>query len=141
MDRRIGLLVLAIMMMLSLSSFSYVEASNGTSSLPPFIEEALSNPKVLIAIVIQFLLGLGLGYLSIKIIKYMLALIGIVILGAVLSVWSLGGSINDFLFKMGIESQKLMPVMMGVITTLGILTVGPVAVGFFIGLIIAAVKK
>ncbi len=109
--------------------------------LPEFISAALSNPKVLIAVLIQFLLGLGLGYFSVKVLKYILALIGILILGSVLSVWSLGGSIEDFLAKVGIEAQKLYPLIQSIMATLGILTVGPVAIGFILGIIAGSVKK
>ncbi len=105
------------------------------------LQEAMSNQKVLIAVSIQFLLGLGLGYYSAKVIKYLLALIGIIILGAVLSVWSLGGSIEGFIARLGTQAESFVPIIKGFMATLGILTVGPVTVGFLLGLIIALSRK
>jgi uncharacterized membrane protein (Fun14 family) len=141
-----GLLMIAGLLVLA-SSYTViaagVNATNETSNMhiADFLTTALTNEKVLIAVTIQFLLGLGLGYYSAKVIKYLLALIGIVILGAVLSVWSLGGSIDDFLLKLGTQAHALMPVIEGFMATLGILTVGPVTVGFLLGLLIAISKK
>ncbi len=111
------------------------------ANLPSFISEALSNPKVLIAVLIQFLLGLGLGYFSAKVVKYILALVGILILGSILSVWSLGGSIEDYLSRFGSEAAGLWPVVQGFLQTLGILTIGPVTAGFILGVILAFMKK
>jgi uncharacterized membrane protein (Fun14 family) len=141
-----GLLMIAGLLVLA-SSYTViaagVNATNETSNMhiADFLTTALTNEKVLIAVTIQFLLGLGLGYYSAKVIKYLLALIGIVILGAVLSVWSLGGSIDDFLLKLGTQAHALMPVIEGFMATLGILTVGPVTVGFLLGLLIAISRK
>jgi len=142
------LLILVAAMIIALTTAPLCLAEAITASgevesvqLPEFISAALSNPKVLVAVLIQFLLGLGLGYFSVKVIKYVLALIGILVLGSILSVWSLGGSIEDFLAKVGVEAQKLFPLVQSIMATLGILTVGPVAIGFILGIIAGSVKK
>ncbi len=135
----IGLAVLAVPA--CLAETATTEANVTQVELPEFISVALSNPKVLVAVVIQFLLGLGLGYFSVKVIKYILALIGILVLGSVLSVWSLGGSVDEFLTRLGIETQKVLPLIKSIMATLGILTVGPVAIGFIIGIIAGSLKK
>lgn len=126
------------------TSVAYAAEANVSlerSALPSFISEALSNPKVLIAVSIQFLLGLGLGYYSAKVVKYILALVGILVLGSVLSVWSLGGSIEDYLSRFGSEAASLWPVIQGFLQTLGILTIGPITAGFILGVILAFMKK
>jgi len=110
-------------------------------SVEDIISEALKNPKILIALIIQFALGLGLGYVSVKALKYILAFIGILVLGSVLSVWSLGGSVEDFIANLGVQAQQLLPVIKNFLTTLGLLTVGPVSIGFIIGILLALVKK
>ncbi len=133
----IGLAIIAVPVCLAETAGSNVTQGE----LPEFISAALSNPKVLIAVLIQFLLGLGLGYFSVKVIKYILALLGILVLGSVLSVWSLGGSIDEFLTKIGAEAQKVLPLIKSIMATLGILTVGPVAIGFIIGIIAGSLKK
>lgn len=105
------------------------------------INTVLSDPRAVAAATIQFLLGLALGYFSVKVLKYLLALIGIIVLGAILSVWSIGGSIEGFLINMGSEAGKRWPVISGFLQTLGILTVGPVTAGVVLGLIIGLLRK
>jgi len=90
---------------------------------------------------IQFLLGLGLGYFSVKALKYILALIAILALGSMLSVWSLGGSLEGFMASLGTQVQFVIPLIMNMLTTLGIMTVGPISIGFIIGVIIGAIRK
>jgi len=133
------LLILLILSTLPLLSASYTMGAD--ESLPKFISNALSNPRVLIAIGIQFALGLALGYFSVKVLKYILALIGVLILGSILSVWSLGGNINELISSIGVEVQKVLPLIKSVVSALGIFTIGPVAVGFLIGLIIGSTRK
>ena len=133
------LLILLILSTLPLLSASYTMGAN--ESLPEFISNALSNPKVLIAIGIQFALGLALGYFSVKVLKYILALIGVLILGSILSAWSLGGNINELISSIGVEVQKVLPLIKSVVSALGIFTIGPVAVGFLIGVIIGSTRK
>jgi len=111
------------------------------TTITNIINKAISNPKVAISMLIQFLLGLALGYYSAKIAKYLLAWIGVIIVGALLSVWSLGGSVEDILTKLGLEAKKLMPVVKDFLAALGVLTVGPVAIGFILGLVVGATHK
>jgi uncharacterized membrane protein (Fun14 family) len=106
-----------------------------------FLQEALSNPRVATVVLIQFLMGLALGYYAAKVIKYILALIGILVLGAVLNVWSLGGSIEDFLAGVTGNIGEIKAVVSGIIATLGVLTVGPVSAGFVIGLLVGLLRK
>lgn len=135
----IGLAIIAVPTSLASSATT---GTNATSSeIPEFLSVALSNPKVLVVILIQFLLGLGLGYFSVKVVKYVLALIGILVLGLVLSVWSLGGSLEEFITNLGAQVQIILPLIKNVLTTLGLMTVGPVTIGFIIGVIAGLIKK
>lgn len=99
--------------------------------------EVLSDSKVLVAVVIQFLLGLGLGYVSVKAIKYVLAFIALLVLGSFLSVWSLGGSIETTLKNL----SELAGLVKNFLFVLGLMTVGPVSVGFLLGALIALLRK
>ncbi len=99
--------------------------------------EMLSDAKIAVAILIQFLLGLGLGYVSVKALKYVLAFIGILVLGSFLSVWSLGGSIDKVLANLG----ELVGVVKGFMLVLGLMTVGPTSVGFIVGALAALLRK
>jgi len=58
-----------------------------SSSLSEILSIAFSNPKVLIVMLIQLTHGLGLGYISFKALKYALALIAILALGSILSLY------------------------------------------------------
>lgn len=106
-------------------------------SLEALLSEVLADPKVSAAIFIQFLLGLGLGYVAVKVFKYILAFIAILVLGTFLSVWSLGGSIENTLSTFG----ELANTAKSFITILGLMTVGPVSVGFIVGALIGLLRK
>lgn len=105
------------------------------------IAEAIKNPRTLIAMVIQFVMGLGLGYFSAKVVKYLVALILIFILGSILSIWSIGTSPETFLGQLYEVFRQFQPQIMALLQLLGIMTVGPVMLGFIVGIIIAIVRK
>ena len=111
------------------------------TTLSTLLTQALSNPSVAISVLIQFILGLALGYVAAKAAKYIAAFILILVVGAALNVWSLGLTTDQVLAKLGEEFFKLKEALMPLLQTLGILTVGPVSIGFFIGLAIALIKK
>lgn len=118
-----------------------VNATNATLSAGDVFSVALSNPRVAIAIGIEVVLGAALGYLMAKMAKYILAFIALLVVGAILNVWSLGGSVEEFLMRIGTTAAELKDVVLGFINMLGLLMVGPVTLGFFIGLIIGMLKK
>lgn len=97
----------------------------------------LSTSTGIVVIAIQFLLGLALGYILVKALKYILALIAILILGSALSIWSLGSLPEDILAKIGVTIETLKNLAI-VFTTI---LVGPIMVGFIIGVILGLVKK
>jgi hypothetical protein len=101
------------------------------------VEAILTDPRVAAAVVIQFLMGLGLGYFAVKALKYIAAFIAILVLGSFLSVWSLGGSIESSLQTLG----ELAGAVKSLLTVLGVLTVGPVLVGFIVGVLISLLRK
>ncbi|MDQ1280917.1 MAG: hypothetical protein QG670_2180 [Thermoproteota archaeon] len=107
-------------------------------TLPDF-----SSPAFLIIFIIQLVLGLGLGYFSIKIFKYLIALIGIFVVGLLLNVWQtpmLGTNLSGELVQLGLTWQQIYPIVMSIILTLGLTTVLPITLGFVIGIIVAMVK-
>ncbi len=118
-----------------------VNATNETVNVGDFVFMALSNPRVAIAIAVEVVLGAALGYIMAKMAKYIFAFIALLVIGAVLNVWSLGGSVEDFLMKLGFTAGQLKDVVLGFINTLGLLMVGPVTLGFFIGLVLGMLKK
>jgi len=115
--------------------------SHSLNSTIDYLSVAFSNPKVAMAVLVQLLLGMGLGYYAVKIIKYVAAFIGVIVLGALLNVWSLGGSVEDFLTGVTGNIGEIKDVVSGIVATLGVLTVGPVSAGFVIGLMIGLLRK
>lgn len=108
--------------------------------LTDMLEDVIKNPRALIVIAIQFVMGLGLGYYASKALKYILALIVILVLGAVLSVWSLGSSPESLFVELYTYFKELMPYVFTFLQLLGIMTVGPVMLGFIIGVLLAIRK-
>ncbi len=140
-------LLMGLLLVPILSSLTYAETTTSTmtntinTTEGEVITTLLQDPKVLFAMLIQFLLGFALGYLSVKIIKYIIAFIGILALGSILSIWSLGGSVEDLIMRFGEYAQQLLPVVKGLIIALGIFTVGPISAGFILGLIIGLIRR
>ncbi|MEM1645983.1 MAG: hypothetical protein QXL96_08995 [Ignisphaera sp.] len=101
------------------------------------ISALLSQPSTLVVVAIQFFLGLGLGYISIKILKYIIAFLAIIILGTFLSIWSLGLTPIEVFSTLGLaaEAAKKLAIV------LGLLSMGPVSIGFVIGIVIGLIKK
>jgi len=93
--------------------------------------------QTLIVMLVQFLLGLGLGYVSVKALKYILAFIAILVLGTFLSVWSLGTTSLEVFQSLGSATSLVKDFAMA----LGLMTIGPVSVGFIIGAILGLMKK
>ncbi|MEM5833371.1 MAG: hypothetical protein QXF04_02375, partial [Candidatus Aenigmatarchaeota archaeon] len=54
------------------------------------VYEVAFNPPSVIVMLIQFVLGLALGYVSVKALKYIIAFIAVLVLGVMLSIWNLG---------------------------------------------------
>ena len=132
-------------MYLIISSFisnGVIEATNNTTDIvQQIISTASSNPYVAVSLIIQVLLGFALGYFSVKVFKYILAFIGILVLGSFLNAWSFGGSIEETIYKYYEGFKDLIPVIKNLLITLGILTVGPVSIGFILGLIVGFMRK
>ncbi|MEM0027564.1 MAG: hypothetical protein QXT53_06765 [Ignisphaera sp.] len=101
------------------------------------VGSVLSNYQSYLVMFIQFLLGLALGYVSVKALKYILAFIAILALGTLLSIWSLGAAPSDVLKTIGLSIESLKSLA----TLLGLMTIGPVSVGFIIGALIALLRK
>ncbi|MEM0014356.1 MAG: hypothetical protein QXS42_07290 [Zestosphaera sp.] len=106
-------------------------------SLESLLSEVLADPKVSAVILVQFLLGLGLGYIAVKVLKYIIAFIAILVLGTFLSIWSLGGSVENTLSTFG----ELANTAKNFITILGLMTVGPVSIGFIVGALLGLLRK
>jgi len=101
----------------------------------------ITNPNTFVVTAIEFLLGLGLGYVAMRALKYLLAAVGIILLGIVLGVWSLGNSLYDALRTLGSIAHSFWNIVYSLATALGLLVLAPVTVGFIVGALIAHVRK
>lgn len=107
------------------------------SEISELIFRTLSTPTGGFVTFLQFLLGIALGYVFVKALKYILAFIGILLLGSALSAWSLGTLPEDIMSRLGVSLETLRKLLVWFTAIL----VGPVAAGFIIGAIIALIKK
>jgi len=107
------------------------------------LSELLSNPISIAIFLTQLGLGFGLGYFSMKALKYIIALVCIFALGILLNIWQFGG-LEGFLSHLGLEEileiSRLTAMLQTIASILGILTILPIGVGFFVGAIMAARK-
>ncbi len=123
---------------------SMVAAANATTTslnLDSLIGALITNPNAVVVTAIEFLLGLALGYVAMRALKYILASVGIILLGIVLGVWSLGNSIYDALKTLTGIAHNVWNIVYSLVTALGILVIAPVTVGFIVGALIAHVRK
>jgi hypothetical protein len=120
---------------------SVVTPTLPTVDVEELVSSALSNPKFLVAVAIQIAMGFGLGYVSARVVKYMIAFIAILLLGSMLSVWSLGGSVESVITNIMAQAQQLAPVIKNLTLALGIFTVGPVTLGFILGVVVGFLRK
>lgn len=97
----------------------------------------IGNPQSVMIMFIQFILGAALGYIAVKALKYILAFILILVLGAFLSIWSLGATPQEVLGKLGVTIEALK----GIAYIVGLMMIGPVAVGFIVGLLLAILLR
>ncbi len=115
------------------------QVANATIS--NIVKAFMSNPVAAVSIVIQFLLGLGLGYVAAKALKYVLAFVGILLLGSFLNVWSFGHTPEQALRSLGTELIQLKNLALSLLSALGLLTIGVTTIGFIVGAIIAWIRK
>ncbi len=99
-----------------------------------------SHYQSYIAMAVEFFVGLGLGYATVRAAKYLIMMFVLTLLGALLGLWSLGSSLQDVLYKLIGSAEKIWSVIYTLLVGLGILTIGPGAVGFIIGIILGLRK-
>ena len=138
---RVSVSLAVILVFLVFAPYVVVAQQAQGTELTDLISEALREPKVLVAVLIQFLMGLGLGYFSIKALKYIVASILILVLGTALSIWSIGSSPESLLGSLYETFKEFTPQLIALLQLLGIMTVGPISLGFILGVIIALIKK
>jgi len=105
------------------------------------IELLLNNPKLAISVGLQLVMGLALGYVMSRVIKYVIAMVLVLVAGVLLNVWSLGGTTEDLIAVFSENLLAYKDVILSFLKTLGVLVVGPITLGFFLGLIVGWIKR
>ena len=108
---------------------------------PGVPQEVISDPLVLGGLALQFLLGLALGYVLAKALKYILAFMGILTLAAAVNSYTLGSSMERVIEEYYRQAVEVAPHVKSMLASVGILTIGPAALGFVVGAVIGLIKK
>jgi hypothetical protein len=98
--------VLVLILLIATINISVAHASTLTIDIGQLVTSILTNPTFLVTFFIEFALGLGLGFFSVKVFKYIIALIGIFLVGVILNVWQspqLGTDITSQLRQLGLQ--------------------------------------
>ncbi len=101
---------------------------------------ASENPMLLVIMAVQFILGLVAGYLTAKIAKYVIALLGTFLIGALLGVWGTAASVDEAIKR--IEAlAEVKDVAYKLAQIFGFMAIGPTMIGFLVGLVIGVARK
>lgn len=111
------------------------------STLFDTLKVIVGNERLLVSVVIQFLLGLGLGYYLAKAIKYLVAIALVLLAGAILNVWSFGGSLKEVTTVIGPALAEYKDELLGLLRIFGALLVGPILLGFLVGVIVGLTRR
>jgi len=124
-------LVLTTIPLLSINIVGVKAQSQGLD-LGGLVTSLFTNPASLLIFLIQLSLGIGLGYISFKALKYLLALAAIIILGMILNVWQAP--------QLGIDFMAIYSQIVKFAYTFGLTTMLPLTIGFVIGALIGTLK-
>ena len=123
------------MVLIFLAQITVVHGQAVDGGFQSLITSLFTSPTVLITFFIEFALGIGLGYLSVKVAKYIIALLAIFIVGVLLNVWQ-SGTLQDIVAGLNLQWTKVYPVIQALIIIVGLTTVLPVTLGFVIGFVV-----
>ncbi|MEM4869200.1 MAG: hypothetical protein QW081_02240 [Desulfurococcaceae archaeon] len=100
------------------------------------VYEVAFNPPSVIVMLIQFVLGLALGYVSVKALKYIIAFIAVLVLGVMLSIWNLGTLRKEVLESLGLTIEAIFKLLLVLMIT----AAGPTLIGFIVGIVVSILK-
>ncbi|ALL00119.1 hypothetical protein Pyrde_0069 [Pyrodictium delaneyi] len=104
------------------------------------VELIQTNPQLAVAIILQLLLGFAAGYYMAKVAKYVLALVGVFVLGSLIGVWGASGSVQDAVARLQ-NLAEFKDTAISIMKLFSFLMVGPTAVGFIVGIIVGLTRK
>lgn len=118
-------------------SLSTVETIANSSDIGKLGASLFTNPASILIFVVELFLGIGLGYVALKALKYILAFTALIVFGVLLNVWQA----PQLASQLGIKD--LMAVSTQVLTfaySIGLTTVLPLTLGFIIGAFVGVLK-
>lgn len=133
--KKILIFLALVMVLFSLTSVAFAQDGGTLDDLLALFK----NPIIIMLFIAQVIIGFGLGYFSMKALKYILAIVALLIVGVLLNIWQFGG-IEGFLSQLGIQWSEVVALLYSVSTVIGIMIVLPVAIGFCLGIIVAVFK-
>ncbi len=136
--KKILIYILVLCSLLALPGVALVSAQG--SSLSDIFSELISNPIVMIVFLLQIGIGFGLGYFTMKALKYILAIFALLVAGVLLNIWQFG-TLANFFERSGIDWTQLLSMIQSVFSALGILSVLPLGLGFCLGIVAGAIRK
>lgn len=86
---------------------------------------------------LTFLIGVAIGHIVIRIAKYTIAPIILLVLGSMLSLWNINLTFNDLVARFG----PLIEQLGDLVTMPGLASFGPMGVGFAAGVIIDILRR
>ncbi len=136
---KIRLPLITLFTLTVVTQFAVAHGQNADIDMPSLITSLLTSPMVLITFFIQFALGIGLGYLSVRVAKYLLALLAIFIVGVLLNVWH-AGNLQDMVAGLSLQWSRVYPMIQALLVLVGLTTVLPITLGFIIGFVVGLQK-
>ena len=116
---------------MSLNAARASAQSNGTD-LGKLATTLFTDTGSLFIFVVQLFLGIGLGYVALRALKYLLALVAVVVLGMVLNVWQAP--------RLGLDLAQAYGQLVTLAYAFGLTTMLPLTVGFIVGAVIGTLK-
>jgi hypothetical protein len=110
-----------------------------TPSLAELVEAfrvAVSGDNSLLVVLVVFF-GVVLGYISIKVLKYVLSLILVLLLGSLLSMWAL----SEQVLSMVNSAREIAVGVFSLLLATGLLSVSSFTAGFLLGALVALLEK
>ena len=133
MKAKILLVILVVLTLIAQTAVAHGQIS--VKDLPSIVASLITNPASLITFFIELALGIGLGYFSVKVAKYLLALVAIFVVGVLLNILQ-SGNLQGIMEELKLQWSTVYPVLQSLIVLVGLTTVLPITLGFIIGFII-----
>jgi len=120
------------------------------ASIPELLSQIASDPVSLAFFIVRLLLGFAIGYVSLRILKYIIFMLIALGVAIFLNIWEAQGgaqpweAVREALKKLGLEKvswEEINALISSFQTVWLTTTVFPLVIGFVIGLIVAIIRE